>query len=246
MSGNVYILPNPDIRAEALRPNAIWPQHGMLQLHKLGRASALALIVREEIEGEPNPPPKVNEWTDGDIGTFPFPGVTYAAYIGGSRIEADPEIPGSETVPGFRANYDFRWWPGDWNQITFRFEEYLREDANVFQRVQSSLVHYQGSPLCDIEETINPNSPETWPRVPGLGPFTTPFPPVSSEGSPVFDRVMLVIYPDRPTNLNATLEMLETTAPGLGRNYIPGPRPPNADYRERRVFGPRKEYVILP
>lgn len=262
MGGNVYIT-QIDRTAAALYPNELHPKHGSLALFKQGTAPRLALQVKYDLQGASPETKRDGEMYDGDatgvnqlaspgwavfppVSSFPFSNASFAVLLASSRIEATPteEEPDPEPVPGLRCSYQFRWWPGDWNSITFAFGEYRRVGTEPWVLQEYKKVEYGGSPLKDLGPA--PSNFRFWKKLPPApGEVFVSTPPTGTGIADWEQRCLVILWPPKPEAPPHPEQVGESWI-GLDRCFIPGLRPYHADYRFRLLQGEKQTESILP
>lgn len=251
-----------DRTGAALYPNALHPKLASLALFRQGTAPRLAIQVKYDLQGAAPETKTGGEMYDGDLiglngltppewavfpeaSGFPFSKRSYAVLLASSRIEATPteEEPEPEPVPGLRCSYEFRWWPGDWNSITFAFGEYKRVGTDPWVLQEYKKVEFGGSPLKDLGPA--PANFRLWKQIPRVrGEIFVSTPPTGSGIADWEQRCLVILWPPQPDGVPHPEQVSEEWI-GLQRCLIPGIRPYHADYRFRRFQGEKGTETTL-
>jgi hypothetical protein len=145
-----------------------------------GEPSRVALIIRPQIEGEPDPEPIVKaDFT-----------------LGG--LVAESSLDGLDQPYRMRSNYEWRWWPGDAWAVYFHTAE--REIVDGVLTVKTTArIAWQETPG-RRQPVGEKGDPSTWEKVPRTQENATAFPETVELGGPVslIIRQAVITFPITP------------------------------------------------
>lgn len=142
-----------------------------------GEPSRVALIIRPQVEGVPDPEPIVKA-------DFSFGGLVAES----SLDEADQPY-------RMRSNYEWRWWPGDTWSVYFHTAEREIVDGVVTVKTAAKIA-WQETPG-RRQPVGEKGDPSTWEKVPRTEENATAFPPLIEVGGPesVIIRQTIITFP---------------------------------------------------
>lgn len=98
------------------------------------------------------------------------------------------------TQSKLRSNWNWRWWPGDWNAVYFTVAVMSQTGTDQPLELRISTFRYSGEPMI---ATPPPSDPHDWPALPGSVPEIAMFPSDAAEGEP-YVEFLKIIHPIVP------------------------------------------------